>query len=70
MITLDQVRERIIEAIQQSGLTQSELARRIGVKHQQISCYVKGQKLPALDTFANLCAALEVDPAYILCLSD
>ena len=46
MITLDQVRERIIEAIQQSGLTQSELARRIGVKHQQISCYVKGQKLP------------------------
>ena len=70
MITLDQVRERIIEAIQQSGLTQSELARRIGVKHQQISCYVKGQKLPALDTFANLCAALEVDPAYILCFSD
>ena len=70
MITLDQVRERIIEAIQQSGLTQSELARRIGVKHQQISCYVKGQKLPALDTFAKLCAALEVDPAYILCLSD
>ena len=70
MITLDQVRERIIEAIQQSGLTQSELARRIGVKHQQISCYVKGQKLAALDTFANLCAALEVDPAYILCLSD
>ena len=70
MITLDQVRERIIEAIQQSGLTQSELARRIGVKHQQISCYVKGQKLPALDTFANLCAAVEVDPAYILCLSD
>ena len=70
MITLDQVRERIIEAIQQSGLTQSELARRIGVKHQQISCYVKGQKLPSLDTFAKLCASLEVDPAYILCLSD
>lgn len=70
MIILDEIRERLIEAIRQSGLTQSELARRIGVKHQQISCYVKGQKLPALDTFANLCAALEVDPAYILCISN
>lgn len=70
MVTLAQIQERIAEAIRQSGITQSEIARRLGVKHVQISCYVHGKKLPALDTFANLCAVLDVDPAYILCLSD
>ena len=68
MITLSNIQERIIEAIKQSGLTQSELAKKLGIKQQQISCYVLGKKMPALDTFANLCKVLEVDPAYILCV--
>lgn len=70
MIMIEQIRERLQEAIRQSGLTQSEIARRVGVKHQQVSCYVKGDKMPALDTFANLCAVLDADPAYILCLTN
>lgn len=68
MITLSNIQERIIEAIKQSGLTQSELAKKLGIKQQQISCYVLGKKMPALDTFANLCKVLELDPAYILCV--
>lgn len=67
MITLSQIHQRLAEAIRQSGMTQAEIAKRLGIKHQQISCYLKGQKMPALDTFANLCKILDVDPGYILC---
>ena len=68
MITLEMIRERLIESISQSGYTQTELARRLGIKQSQISCYVHGKKLPALDTLANLCRILDADANYILCL--
>ena len=67
MITIQQIQQNIAEAIKQCGLTQTELAKRLGVSQQTISHYVKGDKLPALDTFANLCVALDVDPTEILC---
>lgn len=70
MIMLVQIQERIAEAIRQSGLSQTEIASRLGIKQTQISCYLHGKKLPALDTFANLCEVLDVDPAYILCLTN
>lgn len=70
MTTLNQIQERIAEVIKQSGLTQTEIARQLNIRPTQICSYSKGRKLPALDTFANLCAVLDVDPAYILCLSD
>ncbi len=70
MITFEHIRTKIQEAIKQSGLTQTELARRLGVKQSQISCYVHGKKMPALDTFANLCAVLELDANDILCLDE
>ena len=68
MITTEMIRERLIESIRPSGYTQTELARRLGIKQSQISCYVHGKKLPALDTLANLCRILDADANYILCL--
>ncbi len=70
MITVEQIRARLVEAIRNSGLTQTELAKRVGVIQQSIAQYLSGRAMPSIETFANLCAALEVDPAYILCLSD
>jgi len=67
MIKLEQIQVKIAEAIKHSGLTQSVIAKKLGIRHQQISCYLKGQKMPALDTFANLCKLLDVDTNYILC---
>ena len=67
MITLEQIQKRIAEAIQQSGMTQTAIAKAIGVSQQVISSYVNGQKLPALDTLANLCKLLDLDANYILC---
>ena len=70
MIKLDQIRFKIIEAIKQCELTQTHLASLLGVGQQTISHYLKGDKLPALDTFANLCKILDLDPADMLCLKD
>lgn len=68
MVTLQQIQKKLSEAIKQSGVSQTVIAERLGVKQPQISCYIHGKKLPALDTFANLCTILEVDPADILCV--
>lgn len=70
MVTLDQIRERLQAAIKQSGQSQTALAKRLNISQQTISHYIKGDKMPALDTFANLCAVLDIDPAYILCLTN
>ena len=68
-IILSDIQKNLAEAIKQSGLTQTEIAKRLGVAHSQVSCYVRGKKMPALDTFANLCVILDVDPADILCFN-
>ena len=70
MVTLRMIQERLIEAIRQSGKSQTELAKLIGVGQQTISEYVHCKSLPALDTLANLCRVIDVSPAYILCFED
>lgn len=68
MITLKHIQDRLIEAIKHSGMSQTAIAKELGVSQQAISSYIKGQNLPALDTLANLCKLLDVDANYILCL--
>ncbi len=70
MITLSQIQKKLAETIKRSGITQTELAKRLGVSQSCISHYIKGDIMPALDTFANLCAILDVDPADILCIEE
>ena len=69
MITTEQVRAKLQEAIKQSGMTQTEIAKRIGVCQQTIAHYLHQNKLPSLDTFANLCEVLDLDANEILCIS-
>lgn len=70
MVTLEQIQQRLAEVIRQSGYTQTALAQKLSIGQQTISHYIKGDKLPALDTLANLCKILNVSPAYILCFED
>ncbi len=70
MIELDSIRAKIQEAIKQSGMTQKEIAQRIGVIQQAVGQYLSGRAMPALDTLANLCAILDLDANEILCISD
>ena len=66
MITTAEISKRLAEAIRQSGCTQREIAEKIGVRQQQISIYIQGKTLPALDTLARLCVALDLDANEIL----
>ena len=68
MITLEQIRKNLQEELMASGLSQSEIARRLNVSSHTVYCYFHGEKMPALDTFANLCKELDIDPAQILCI--
>ena len=54
------------EEITASGKSQTEIAQALGIKQQSVQQYLSGRALPSLDTFANLCEILELDPAYIL----
>ncbi len=66
MITLAEIQLRLSEKIKASGLTQTEIANRLGVKQPTVGQYISGRAMPALDTFANLCIILHVEPAEIL----
>lgn len=66
MITLNEIQKRLATAIQQSGKTQTEIAKSINVKQPTVSHYIKGDKMPSLDTFANLCVYLDIDSNEIL----
>lgn len=68
MITLDNIKNKLSEAIKSSEITQTELAKKLGVSQQAISNYVKCDRLPALDTLANLCVILDLDANEILCV--
>ena len=68
MIILNEIRVKLRETISQSGMKQSEIAKELGVSQQTVSHYMKGDKMPALDMFANLCRVLDVDANEILCV--
>ena len=70
MIKLEQIKQKVAVIIKHSELSQTEIAHRLGVTQQTVSCYVKGSKMPSLDTFANLCAILDVDANDILCIGE
>ena len=70
MITIDIIQKRLIDAIKYSGVPQIQIAKMLGVSKQTVSHYVHGNKLPALDTFANLCKILDLDANEILGIVD
>ncbi|MBD5086987.1 MAG: helix-turn-helix transcriptional regulator [Clostridiales bacterium] len=70
MIKFEKIQKKLSEAIKQSGKSQSEIARQIGVKPQQVSAYVLGKQMPAVDNLAKLCAVLDLDANDLLCVED
>ena len=69
MITIKDIQSQISEGIKSSGLTQTEIGKKLGISQQTVSHYIKGDKLPSLDTLANLCVLLDLDPAEVLCVN-
>ena len=58
--------ERISELLNQYGLTQRELAEKVGVTEVSMSRYIRGDRMPRGPILANIAAALHTTPEYLL----
>lgn len=66
MIELCDIQKRLREEIRHSTLNQKQIAERLGINPSTISKYVRLDKFPSIDTFANLCEVLDVSADDIL----
>lgn len=57
-------REKILKAIKQSGLTQREIAKMMGIKEAQLSRWVQGKTNPGTRSLRDLQSALNLPVNY------
>lgn len=69
MITIEEIQKQLREAIRTSSITQTELAARLKISQSTVSKYLRQNKYPSLETFANICEILDVSADDILCLN-
>ena len=67
---IDDIKLRLRDAIKNSGLSQKEVARRVGINPATVSKYVRMEKYPSIDTLALLCRAIGASSDRILGLDD
>ncbi len=70
VMLIDEIKLRLRNAIKNSGLSQKEIAMRVGVHPSTVSKYVRMEKYPSIDTLALLCRALAISADRILGLDD
>lgn len=61
---------RIAETLQKRGLTQKELAHRVGLTETAMSRYISGERDPKPDVVANIATALCTTSDYLLGIED
>ena len=66
MIDIREIQKRLRESIQYGNITQKELAEKLGINPSTVSKYMRQDKYPALDTFANICEILDISADEIL----
>lgn len=66
MIDIKDIQKRLRDEIGASGMTQRELADKLHINPSTVSKYMRLDKFPALDTFANICEVLDVSSDEIL----
>lgn len=66
MIDIKDIQKRLRDEIGASGMTQRELAEKLHINPSTVSKYMRLDKFPALDTFANICEILDVSSDEIL----
>ncbi|MDR3294194.1 MAG: helix-turn-helix domain-containing protein [Clostridiales bacterium] len=64
------IKKRLIEEINNSGMTTVELSKKVGVSPEMITQYKTTKKMPSLTAFAKLCEALDISADYILGLKN
>lgn len=66
MIEINDIQKRLREAIKYGNISQKELAEKLGINPSTVSKYMRLDKYPSLDTFANICEILDVSADDIL----
>ncbi len=66
MIRIEDIQKRLREAITYGNITQKELAEKLNINPSTVSKYMRQDKYPSLDTFANICEILDVSADDIL----
>ena len=66
MIDIKDVQIRLREEIKWSGITQKELAEKLGINASTVSKYMRLDKYPSLETFANICEILDISSDEVL----
>ena len=66
MIRIEDIQKRLREAIQFGTISQKELAKKLNINPSTVSKYMRLDKYPSLDTFANICEILDISADEIL----
>ena len=66
---LKDIQKRLRDEIKQSSMSQKEIAEKLGINPSTISKYLRLDKFPSIETFANLCEILDVSSDDILGLT-
>lgn len=62
--------ERFTAELKGGKMTQKELAERLNMDQSNITKWKKGENVPSLEVFFELCGILEVSADYLLGLED
>ena len=66
----DGIKQRLIDAINFSGMTKTEIAKKVGITSATISDYIHKNTMPSLETFALICDVIDVSADEILGLKE
>lgn len=66
MIKIEDIQKRLRDEIKSSNISQKELANKLGINPSTVSKYLRLDKYPSLETFANICDVLDVSADEIL----
>lgn len=64
------VGKAIQHALKRKGITQEQLAAKVGTTQRSISAYVRGEQQPSIETLATICQTLNLNLNQILHLKD
>ena len=59
-------KERIVEALKFSGISQKQLAQMLGISESNITNRKKGENLSSVDILFKLCKIFDVSADYLL----
>lgn len=63
-------KEQLKNAIMWKGITQTKLAKILGIQKSAISEWISGRSYPTLENFYKLCFILDETPNYFLGFKD